>query len=215
MNLKELHEKKTFLQERQRILLHEQIEEFGNNYPNSIGAKNQLRIENQLAALMHIKVRLQNNCSICEYMVKDIHELLMRNMIVGGVYRNTSISISDTDYIPPSPEIAYQDIKYYYYLIDNMCKEQDPIKLAAYTHTQFVTIHPFEDGNGRTARILMNYQLLKNGFYPLVIEKNQRGDYLDRIKDYQLRNNLNSFMEFVYDLEDKKLDLEIGKVKTR
>jgi Fic family protein len=51
-----------------------------------------------------------------------------------------------------------------------------PVKLAAIAHYKLVHIHPFTDGNGRTSRLLMNTILMKFGFPPVVIQKQQRQD---------------------------------------
>lgn len=53
-----------------------------------------------------------------------------------------------------------------------------PLTLAAMFHYKFVCIHPFDDGNGRLARLLMNYVLLKNGYPPIVIKSKEKADYL-------------------------------------
>ncbi|MCP4717750.1 MAG: Fic family protein, partial [Deltaproteobacteria bacterium] len=52
-----------------------------------------------------------------------------------------------------------------------------PVIQAALAHFEFVSIHPFVDGNGRTARLLMNLILIKNGYAPAIILKNDRKQY--------------------------------------
>jgi Fic family protein len=60
--------------------------------------------------------------------------------------------------------------------------------LNAYSnlHLAFVSIHPFFDGNGRMARLLANIPLLKNGYLPLIIKKETRADYIQKLANYQL-----------------------------
>ncbi|WP_345788360.1 Fic family protein [Desulfosporosinus metallidurans] len=82
---------------------------------------------------------------------------------MGGVYRNVDVYISGARHTPPSPNEAYKQVKNFY--IDLPCKaEMNVIELAAWTHAEFVKIHPFVDGNGRTSRLIMNDQLMVNGF---------------------------------------------------
>lgn len=56
--------------------------------------------------------------------------------------------------------------------------ELHPLMLAATFHYRFVAIHPFDDGNGRMARLLMNLVLMQRGFVPIVIKLESRADYL-------------------------------------
>jgi Fic family protein len=214
MNIKELHDKKRYLHEKKQILLDEKIKDFGDNFHKSIGAKNEIRIKNQLLALNYAKDNLLQNKGINEYLVKDIHELLMTDIIPGGIYRNNEVAISNTDYIPPSPQMAYQEIKYFYYVIEEKEKQQqNAINMAAFSFIKFIDIHPFVDGNGRTARLLMNYQLLKRGFFPIIINKEKKDEYINRIEACRLEKDILPFEEFIYELEDERIDDEMVKIK--
>ena len=53
-----------------------------------------------------------------------------------------------------------------------------PLELAFKFHHKFEMIHPFADGNGRVGRMLLNYILLKEGYFPIIIRKNQREKYI-------------------------------------
>ncbi len=57
-------------------------------------------------------------------------------------------------------------------------KNEHPLIVAAYLHYKFVVIHPFDDGNGRVSRLLMNLHLMKNGFPPLIIKSEDKKNYL-------------------------------------
>ena len=82
----------------------------------------------------------------------------------------------------------------------------NPIEYAAWTHAEFVRIHPFIDGNGRTSRLIMNYQLMSAGFLPVSIAKENRLDYYNALEEYAVNGNLNPFTELIASLEDKQLD---------
>ena len=96
-----------------------------------------------------------------------------------------------------------------------LCKGEqlNPIELAAWTHAEFVRIHPFPDGNGRTSRLLMNYQLMAQGFPPISIAKEDRLKYFDTLEAYALEENLDPFAEMIAILEEQQLDCYIGMIE--
>lgn len=60
----------------------------------------------------------------------------------------------------------------------------NPVEIAAWSHAEFVRINPFIDGNGRTSRLIMNYQLMVNGFLPVSINKEDRLEYYNTLEEY-------------------------------
>ena len=74
-------------------------------------------------------------------------------------------------------------------------RKYHPIVLAAVIHNQFETIHPFQDGNGRVGRILLNNILLKHNFPPINIEFKHRREYYRSLQEYQHRRNLRPTIE--------------------
>lgn len=79
-------------------------------------------------------------------------------------------------------------------------------RTAFEAHARLVTIHPFSDGNGRTARLLMNLILLKAGYPPVVIGPEQRVDYIDALQALQLQNDVAPYDRFMADRLDASLD---------
>jgi len=76
-------------------------------------------------------------------------------------------------------------------------KKYSPLVLAAVVHNQFENIHPFEDGNGRVGRLLLNSILLKHGHPPVNIELKKRKDYYAALREYQENFNLRPTIEFL------------------
>ena len=68
-------------------------------------------------------------------------------------------------------------------------KDGDMLMKAIETHYRLVTIHPFVDGNGRTARLLLNSMLLENGCVPIIIRTIDRRRYLSALETYQTKGN--------------------------
>ena len=89
--------------------------------------------------------------------------------------------------------------------------KEHPVKVAAMLHLKFVTIHPFRDGNGRTARLLMNFELVKHGYLIINIQpdKISRNAYMEALKQAQIKDNYESFIELVADYEQDELDKRI------
>lgn len=74
--------------------------------------------------------------------------------------------------------------------------KEDAIVLASLLHYRFVRIHPFDDGNGRTARLLMNYSLLQNGFPLVVIKSTEKKSYLSALNRADA-GDMNAFAEYI------------------
>ncbi len=144
-----------------------------------------------------------------EKIVKDIHALVMENIIVGGIYRNEEVFISGASHTPPARNEMYVQIKNFF--ADLKCKKDlNPIELAAWTHAEFVRIHPFQDGNGRTSRLIMNYQLMSCGFLPVSIAKENKLDYYNALDKYAAEGLLDDFINMHAELEEVQLDKYIS-----
>lgn len=105
-----------------------------------------------------------------------------------------------------TPNEMYRQVKDFYADLAWKGRELNPIELAAWTHAEFVKIHPFVDGNGRTSRLIMNYQLLANGFPAISIAKENRLDYFNTLEAYAVEGNLAPFAEMIAELVEQQLD---------
>jgi Fic family protein len=174
----------------------------------SVGGK-ELReiyeVINHKKAYAYVKRCISENKPITENIVKDLHAILTENIIVGGIYRNQEVRISGAGFAPPSGTEMYIQIKGFYEELKNK-SDLNPIELSAWTHAEFVRIHPFIDGNGRTSRLLMNYQLMRQGFLPVSIAKEDRLDYYNVLEEYAVKGNLKPFADFIAKLEELQLD---------
>jgi Fic family protein len=87
-----------------------------------------------------------------------------------------------------------------------------PIELAALLHGEFVKIHPFVDGNGRTARLLLNFELMKAGFPPVIIKKEWRSEYYDSLDFAHTAGDYGKFIKLVAKSAEESLDLWLSVV---
>ena len=162
-------------------------------------------VTNHAKAFAYVKKRVSEGLPLDESAMKDIHALLMENILMGGVYRNVEVRISGAGFKPPAPNEMYRQGKNFFADLPYRT-DLNPIELAAWTHAEFVKIHPFVDGNGRTSRMLMNYQLMAGGFLPISIAKESRLEYFEALEAYAVDGNLTPFAEMVTALEEARLD---------
>ena len=133
-----------------------------------------------------------------ERFIKRINETINRNIKDTEGYRKVQVFIRGSEHIPPDPEKIPNLMNYYVYNYNN--DEQDIFSKIARYHIEFEKIHPFEDGNGRTGRLLLNYELLKNNLPPVVISKEDRVKYFEFIKN----NDIIAFAEWLKELSEKE-----------
>lgn len=169
-------------------------------------------VVNHNKAFSYVKNCIAEDKPLDENIVKDIHSILMENILVGGVYRNVEVRITGARHKPPVPSEMYYQIKEFFSNL-NFKSDLNSIELAAWTHAEFVKIHPFVDGNSRTSRLIMNYQLMKHGFLPISVNKEDKLDYFNFLEEYAVNGNLEPFADFVAELEERQLDEYLSIIK--
>ena len=90
--------------------------------------------------------------------------------------------------------------------LKNSNSDIEKIKIILEYHIKFERIHPFSDGNGRTGRLIMNFELMKVG-YPICIIKNEdRLEYYNSLNEAQANNNYNDIIKFIEDCLEKTFE---------
>lgn len=135
---------------------------------------------NHKEALNIVFENLQEKREFDERFIKKLNETINKNIKETSGFRKVQVFIQGSDHIPPEPEKVPNLMNYYVYNYNNDV-EDIFLKIAKY-HIEFEKIHPFEDGNGRTGRLLLNYELLKNDLPPVVISKDERVKYFEFIR---------------------------------
>lgn len=172
---------------------------------------------NHSEAISYVKDIVDRKIELSEFVVKSIHQLVLRNIDEenAGRYRTINVGISGSQHTPPNfaivPEKMEQLIQWYQQEKDQL----HPVDLAARLHFQFVYIHPFTDGNGRTARLLMNLILMRYGFPPAIVkaESGLRLKYYETLEEASVKDNLNPFVKLIAECVEDSLQRYIAVVK--
>ena len=198
-----------------RILLAEGI---------TIGGKRlveHLEIIGHSEAIEYLEDIIENNVELTEREIKNIHSLVTKDIenVNSGAYRNNAVYISGSKHIPPQPYLVSEKMEELMLWYNNESKNIHPIERAAILHGEFVSIHPFIDGNGRTARLLLNFELMKNNYPAIIIEIEEREKYFDALEVGNLSGNWDKFTEFVREKCEERIDymneFKISDLKSR
>ncbi len=108
---------------------------------------------------------------------------------IAGKFRDYQVGISGSRFLPPSPVEVYPLMQEFMGWYNKNKDKTHPVELSALVHLQFVTIHPFGDGNGRISRLLMNFILHKAGFPMFDIPYEKRGSYYTALERSQTKKD--------------------------
>jgi len=140
---------------------------------------------------------LVNSKTVQEKDIQQLHQLLYFRIDEknAGKYRSTKAIITGSKYPLPKPGDLPLLMKELIPRIDKFRSENHPVKAAALAHKEFVFIHPFIDGNGRTARLLMNLILVQEKYPISIIPPITRSEYIDSLE--QAHINDHNFINFI------------------
>ncbi len=154
-------------------------------------------------AIDYIENLAQRDTEINEWEIKQIHNLILRkiNPEEAGSYRTLDVMAAGTNYrYPPHYLLSQLMSDFALWLNSESALRLHPVEYATMAHYRFVSIHPFRDGNGRTARLLMNLLLIRAG-YPIVVINNQiRNDYINALAyGQQNQDDLSQLLALIFD----------------
>jgi len=179
--------------------------------------KDQLEAANHAKALEFIKTlakQRKGHQFITENDIKAIHKIILTSIEDqwAGKYRQTEVFIKGADVeFPSAHKVPYLMVEFIQWLGDQ--QEKHPVRVASEAHFKFVSIHPFIDGNGRTARLLMNLILFLSSYPMAIIRNEERTSYLEAVNLGQTQSDLKPFYSLIEESVERSLDAYLNVVQ--
>ena len=178
--------------------------------PKAMLEKEYYEVRNHKQAFEYIQHNLLNGEKLSLGVIKEIHRLLLDHLDFNrGNFKNISNAIVGVEFDTASPEqtpnLMYQWLNNYEYLMENAETEEEKIRIILEKHIEFERIHPFNDGNGRTGRMIMLYSLLENNLAPIIISKELKPRYILGLAEQDT--------DLLYDLVQPLIDKEKDRMQ--
>ena len=168
-------------------------------------------VVNHQEAIEFVESLASNEYVLNKLDILSIHHLVLQKIEkdFAGKYRTSGVRISGANFVPPN---ALKVDEFVSELIDFANdSEVDILIRSAIFHHRFVWIHPFFDGNGRTARLLLNLILMKSGFPPAIILKNDRKKYYDALNQAN-NQDYSKLVLLILQAVERTLDIYLGNL---
>ncbi len=178
--------------------------------------REQIEVVNHIRALEYIH-RLQHlsRRDITQKTILEIHGYILAhiNDSYAGRYRDIPVRIAGASVVMPNPLKVSKLMDEF---VDWLHEGDDhPVRIALDAHYKLVSIHPFVDGNGRTARLLMNLLLLQAGYPPAIIQNEERGAYIASIEKAQLGGSLQDYYALTTQAVERSLDVYLDALQLK
>jgi Fic family protein len=174
-----------------------------------------LEIKNHTKALLYIQeiAKTKKTNQLTELDLLEIHRIILSSIddINAGKYRNVPVRIAgSTTIVPNYMKISLLMDKLFNTIKNFQFSTAEALELAIHAHYELVTIHPFVDGNGRTARLLFNLILLQNQFPLSFIKKEERKTYLSSLEKAQTGGSKDDYITLMYKAVERSIDLYLN-----
>lgn len=153
---------------------------------------------NHYKAINHVYQMVKDGEEMTEDVIKDIHELLTEGILNGGNYRNVNIRIPGATHQPPDYIKVYDRMKRYFYTLSTYTDK--PIEKAVFAHAELAKVHPFLDANGRLARLVMNYFLMKENYLAVTMSAKLKNRYIEVLETFKVEKDITPFVNFIEEL---------------
>jgi Fic family protein len=175
-----------------------------------------LEATNHARAIDFVATLVASQQSISEHHILELHALVLAGIddANAGRYRDVTVRIAGSMVVLPNPRKVPELMRAFADWLGSR-PELHPVALAAEAHFKLVSIHPFVDGNGRTARLLMNCLLMMRGYPPAIIRPRDRTAYLGALETAQLGGPRATYDSLVVRAVDRSLDIYLDAAGSR
>ena len=179
---------------------------------------NQKPLKDHMEAVGHkeafdfVSELVKENVPISESIIKQIHSLVLADKREDrGIYRRVPVRILGAQHEPVQPYLIEPKMEQ---LLHDYAESKEHIvtKLARF-HIEFEGIHPFIDGNGRTGRLLVNLELMKEGYPPIDIKFADRVSYYNAFDEYYAKHNLSAMENLFAGYINARLDMYLDMLR--
>src|SRR5699024_1501115 len=158
-----------------------------------------LEVINHQEGIMFVEEIIKDKEPLSEWQIKNIHRLVLKGIddSNAGVYREEQVFISGAKHVPPAAVLIPEKVEDMISWYKNEGSYLNAIERGAMLHAIFVGIHPFIDGNGRTARLLLNLEVMKDGYPPVIIKVENRVAYYEALDKAHTTRDYKDFIALV------------------
>ena len=176
--------------------------------------KDHLEVTNYVIALNFINDLVsQKRVDITLNTLLDIHRIILKSIDDdhAGALRKIAVRIAGSTLVLPDPINVPDLMNEFIQWLSTV--QENPIIISAQAHRRLVSIHPFVDGNGRTARLLMNLLLMQQGYPPAIIRMEDRPAYFNALSKADQTGDADDFCILVASAVERSLDIYLDAVR--
>lgn len=163
---------------------------------------------NHSHAIAFLEEIVQAGDPLTEHLIRSVHRLVLKGVDDGnaGVYRTENVLITGATDRPPAHYLVQERMERVLARYNGEWQGTHVVERAALLHGELVKVHPFVDGNGRTARLLMNLVLMQHGFPPAIIRADRRLAYYEALDRAHTTGEYDAFVALVANAVEESLD---------
>ena len=176
--------------------------------PRAMNLRELNEVMNYKSFMQEIRSKIDNLPPLSLELIKEIHQLICQNAIEGvaGAFKTIPNMIIGASFTPTQPYMVITELHEWILNLEAQLKGQDKngiVEAICRQHIAFERIHPFSDGNGRVGRALMVYTCLQTNIAPIVVTKENKGEYINYLNNEDVEGLTQYALKLVADEEER------------